>query len=567
MRTIHHKFKKATATSRGKLVVSLFFLVLLLAIIGAVVYWQTNKGQLIRDKLESAIEKKSGGFYTIQYENLELDEITGFLSMSNLTITYDSLKLAALKNAGIMPALLVSVHIPQIIVEGVKTPKALIDHQIEGRKLEIRNPVIEIIYTMQGKDSARKAPSKEFYREILGGLDEIDIDTVSISNAHISTRNTKTNRPGVDIVNANLTLTDLLVDSVANADTTRFLFAKQLAATCGEISWLSENKLYRFIAKGISIHSSSRSADIKNFSVVPQAGETAFVNSLETQDDRLDFAFQDLQFRNLDIPELLNDGLSADTLRIANAAFKIYRDLNIPRDRKNRVGSYPHQILAKLPISIDVGKLVVDAGYLRYKERNHITKKAGEVEFHNIRAEFRNVTNKSKSIAKNNIMNVDVNCRFLNKAPFRVGWAFNLEKNNGQFNVKGSLGTIRATDLNSLTEPMGPARVEKGTINKLDFNFTGNNYRMNGTLVMSYENLKVALLEKDKGSTEWDKKSIGSFVANLLIKNSNPRDEDEEPVMITVKHERDPNRSIFNFTWKSMFSAITQTVGVKQKNR
>jgi hypothetical protein len=565
MRVIHNKFKKATSTSKGKIIISTFFLVILLAIVGAVVYWQTNKKRLIREKLESAIDKKSGGFYSIKYETMEMDEISGFLSITNLSLRYDSAQINALKDIGMVPPTLFTINVPELVIQGVQTPRALIDKEISGRKLEIKNPSIEIIYTMQGKDSARRAPTAELYRQILGNFKEISVDTVLISNASISTFNAKTKQSGVTIGNANMVLLDVHIDSVANADTSRLLFSKQAVATCEEISWKSDNKLYRYLAKNISLHSVNRTATVGAFIVDPQAGEDAFVKSLPTQDDRFDFIFNDLHFKNLDFQELMNDKLIADTLVVDAAVFNIYRDLNMPRDRKNRVGSYPHQVLAKLPAIVDIRKLILQNASLKYKERNNITKKAGEVKFHGIYATIHNLTNRKEALINDNTMNVDISCRFLNKAPFNLSWIFYLGKNNGQFKVKGSLGSIRGEDLNPITEAMGPARIERGVIKGLNFDFNGTDYQMDGTLVMKYKDLKVALLEKDKGSADWDKKSLTSFVANFFIKNSNPRDDDEDAVTVTVTNDRNTNRSIFNVTWKTMFKAISETVGMKKK--
>jgi hypothetical protein len=52
---------------------------------------------------------------------------------------------------------------------------------------------------------------------------------------------------------------------------------------------------------------------------------------------------------------------------------------------------------------------------------------------------------------------------------------------------------------NSLAEPMGPASIKEGRFNGLTFDLHGNEYSMNGNVKLLYDDLKVALLEKDKG--------------------------------------------------------------------
>lgn len=560
MQTIHKEYKKKSSTRRSKLILYISLFILMLAIGGGVLYWQTHKKKFIREKLESAIEKKSGGFYTIKYESLDLDEITGFLSISNLRIGYDTNKYSAMKALHLDPPTLFNILIPEISVEGVKTPKALIDKEIDGRRLTIKNPVIEILYTGRGKDSLRKVPTREIYQQILGNLNQISLDSVSVSGAKLITRNLKTKQTGIELNNASLELIDVKVDSVANADTTRLFYSKKQSIAFENISWLSDDKRYKFRAKNVSSNSVEQDVHIGEFVLDPLKSEQEFVNSIPTQDDRFDFRFNDIVLKNLDYFPLLEEKVNADSMLIRSANFKIYRDLNIPRDNKNRVGDYPHQALQKLPVDIDIRKVILANAFIEYKERNNITKNAGKVQFYDVYATITNLTNNKASIHKNNLMTLVSRSRFLNKTPFNVNWQFRLLDPDGRFSIKGNLGPIDAKELNALTEPMGPARIQKGEIKGLSFDFNGTDHSMEGTMTLLYNNLKIAALEKDKGAKEWDKKSLTSFFANLLIKNSNLPKGDKPARKTSVTNERDPNRSIFNLGWKTIFKGIMETV-------
>ena len=125
------------------------------------------------------------------------------------------------------------------------------------------------------------------------------------------------------------------------------------------------------------------------------------------------------------------------------------------------------------------------------------------------------------------------------------------------------MGSITAREVNPITEPMGPAKLDEGRINSLHFNFEGNNYGMDGNVKMLYENLKLTILEKEEGTKKLDKKTLASFAANLIIKNDNPKGNDD-PRIATVHFDRDTNRSIFHLVWKSLFKGIKETVGIKK---
>jgi hypothetical protein len=79
-----------------------------------------------------------------------------------------------------------------------------------------------------------------------------------------------------------------------------------------------------------------------------------------------------------------------------------------------------------------------------------------------------------------------------------------------------------------------------------------------------YDDLKIYVLERDKGSKELDKKTLATIAANIIIKNSNPQRKKDEPRVIEVQMERDTNRSIFYLVWKSLFKGIKETAGIKK---
>ncbi len=548
--------KKATRQKRFRIVL-LSMSIPIIAIIGfGFWYWGTHKNIIIEKELEKAITKSNEGFYKISYDSMKVDEGTGSLVVSNMKLSHDSLRFKE-KN----PAMLFTIHIPEISVVGVKTKKALLDKEIVGRKLEIKNPVIDLEYTYRGKDSVRNVPTAEIYREVLGNLDLIQIDSVLITNAHVKTSNRKTGKVIIDVKDVNLSLMDLKVDSLTFKDSTRFLFSKSMTINVAKIAWHSPDKLYDYQAEDIVLKSATGNLSIDRISVVPRLGENEFVNAIPTQDDRLNFSFNKVSLSGIDIQRLPDEYIKAETMTIGRSSFKIYRDLARPRDKKNRVGQYPHQVMDDIQLRFNIKKVNVQNAFIEYKERNHITRQSGKVQFHNVNGTITNFTN--DKMASNKVMKAVVNSSFLNKTPLQTNWTFYLFHSKGRFDVAGTIGSIDGQALNTLAEPMGPASIEEGHLNGMTFNLHGNDHSMDGTVKMLYENLDVAILEKDKGATETDKKFLTSLIANVVIKNSNPKGDDEVRVQ-EVHLSRDINRSIFNLCWKTIFKGIQATVGIKQ---
>jgi hypothetical protein len=564
MRTIPQKIKKATSTRRGKWIFFGILTGILGLIAAAVIYWGFYRKQIIRTTLEDTIREKSKGLYKIVYDELDLDEVAGDLAVNNFSLSYDSVKYLAMKNVNDAPPTLLNIKIPSIIVSGVKTPRALIDKEIVGKNLQINDPVIDIVYTNAGRDSLRSTPTKEVYEQILGNLNLIKVDTLIVSNARISTRDINTGDVKVEVINTTIRLLDVSVDSASWSDTTRLLFAKQVDVNAGKVSWKSKERPYSFGLDSVQLNSASGEISVGHFHVDPLLPEDKFIHSLPKQDDRFDFSLKGISIKGMNFPALFKEELFADSISIASASLKIYRDLGYKGGIKGPVKLFPHQSMVKSPLPFQIKKIMLNNAFIEYKERAVISRQAGKVQFYNSYAAITNLTNRQDAAAENNILTIDVKTRFLNKAPLRVTWKFYLFHPNGRFDITGNLGKMDATAVNALSVPMGPARIEKGQINSLTFNLSGNTNNMTGQVKMLYDDLKVSLLQKDDESKKLEKKKLASFAANIMIKNSNPSKKKDEPRVSNVNFTRDKHRSIFHLSWKSLFTGIKESAGIKK---
>ena len=162
-------------------------------------------------------------------------------------------------------------------------------------------------------------------------------------------------------------------------------------------------------------------------------------------------------------------------------------------------------------------------------------------------------------------MTAAINCRLLDQASFSTNWKLYLFDPNGRFDVTGKLGALNGLALNPLAEPFGPAHIREGQINGMEISLHGTNNNMNGTVKLLYDNLKVDVLEKenDDGVLKTDRKTLTSFLANIVIKNSNPKNNEAVRVA-NVSMTRDSNRSMLWLCWKTIFKGIQETVGMKQ---
>lgn len=530
---------------------------LLLAAGAAVTYWWIYRKQFVREQLELAVLDGSDGLYQVRYSKMRMDEVKGWIQFQDLEIEYDSLRFNELVKDGKAPHLLMRIKIPELKINGVKTPRALLGTELSAGNIEIVRPEVQLIYT-RSTDSVKspKMPTASEYDQILGSLDKIILDKLTIHDGTLKTGYLKSKGIPMEMKGVKLELSDIVVDSISSIETHRLLFARDIFVDCEEMSWMSGDNLYRFAMDSVKYQSLSRELQVQRFKIEPQLSEADFTRQLRFADDRFDLSLKKIKAVGLQLAALQRDSLLIDSLYLGKGYFHVYRDLGLPHDGKNRVGTYPHQLLKKAGIAIDIKTVSAAAIDIKYKERSAATRQAGVVHFANTSFRANDVNNTSK---ERNIMDFRIRSTFLN-APLNITWKFYTQANNGRFTIDGHLGQLPAPAANVLAEPMGPARLEEGMVNSINFFINGHDYGATGSVLVLYQDLKVALLKKDDDTKELNKKGLASFAANLMMKKSNPRKRDDKPRKAEVKFERDTRRSIFHLSWKTLFTGIKESV-------
>jgi len=562
MKTIKPNSTKSDAGLQSKRIAGGILVFILTGLGAGLLWWNWYKKELIKTKVEQTVHEKSQGLYKVTYDDLILDEIEGSLSIHNFSLRYDSARIKGLALLDQPPSFLINIHIPEIHVRGVLTPKALIEMELVGRILEVKNPVIEIFETGLGKDSSASPPSQEVYKQILGNLELISIDSILATGAYINVSSLNERKPAIKLENISVSMIDVKVDSASNADTGRFLFSRQLNMEGVRLAWPSANKLYEFNLDSFTLNSKSRTADIKEFHIRTTLSEEAYVNQFPTQKDRFNLVTKNIHLVNLDVKSFFENKLFADSMIISALQFRLYRDLTMKRDRKNRLDKNLQSLLNELPVTTHLGKIIIQNGYLEYKLIGEKTQQPGTLQFSNLFTTIGNFTNDAVMIEKNKVLTVDMNARFLNQSKVNLNWKFYLGRPDGAFDLRGTLNAIDAFQLNPVSRPLAALEFVKGRVNGLQFDLSGNIYGVEGQVQLSYQDLKVKMLKLDEDTQELKKDPLTHLAANIIIRNSSAEKNGEVKVE-QVNYKRDPARSFLSMTWKAVLSGIKQSLGVQ----
>jgi len=537
-------------------------LLIIAAVLVAVSVWQFYKYRIINKKIDKALTEKTKGLYNIRYGQIALDEAAGILHVKNVEITPDTAVYRQMADQKTNPPVLVTITMPALDILGVKTPKALLNKQVEGRKIEITQPTIEILLSHSRKDTTVYDPTRDLSKEQLGKLLKMQVDSVSILRANVIVREMRSNMVVLKGSGISCLLSDMQIDSNAVRDSSRMLFARDLDMTCDEMQFPSESKRYKFQMAGLRFLGKDNTLSIGQLKVIPQLPEEEFVRSFPVQKDRYDFSFEWVRLVHISRGGLWHKRIEADSLSIGKSSFKVYRDLSRPGDTTSKVGKYPQQQLMRLPIPVNIRKMMFAETFIEYKEKNGKSDSAGKLRFFHASAILSNVTNMKTAIARDNACTVSFKAKLLDRAPVSARLVLLLNDRRGRFSIEGNVGSIDVLRLNPLTQPMALARMEKGHISNLHFRISATDSASEGRVVLLYEGLKVSLLKKDKDQNKYDKKGLASMMANIMIKNSNPANA-KEPRTANVRYRRALNKSFFNVIWKTIFTGIKETVGMK----
>jgi hypothetical protein len=331
--------------------------------------------------------------------------------------------------------------------------------------------------------------------------------------------------------------------------------------TAGSFSFFSENKIYRFTAAGLKLNSNGLMT-VKELLLKPQVSEKDFKKTYPYQQDRYDFSFNNLNCTGINYKKFLSSNiLEAEVLRL-EPRLKIFNDRTLPPDKNLTYRPYPHRSLIKMPFLFFIKTIVVKNGAVHYKERAEKSFVTGTPHFTAINGTIDNVTNLPEKIKVNDKLRLTATSLFLGQAKVATAWVLPLRSSDTVFTVKGEIGYMEAAELNQLTEPLAMVSLKSGRINKLTFSINGTEKKATGTATFLYTDLKLEVLKMKE--EELKKKGLATFLANTLVKNENPQNDNIREG--AIYHERDVKKSFFNLVWKSVLSGIKNTVlGKEQK--
>ena len=234
--------KKKNTSLILKVLGGILVVILLIAAV-SLFYWKSIRDKIIEHKLKAMVVHGTDSLYSIKYDSLQFDEVSGSAYLKNIHIIPDTQKIKSLDPQK-MPYIFLDVQISSITVSGMQTQKALAGKKMVGDSVVIEQPEIKM-YSLKPlhRETKIESEAKVIYKEILGNMDLIKLNFISVKNVHLTGFDFYSKEKNFEMVNGKILLEDLLIDSAHNRDTNRVLFCRKAAFNIDSFSTYNNGRI------------------------------------------------------------------------------------------------------------------------------------------------------------------------------------------------------------------------------------------------------------------------------------------------------------------------------------
>lgn len=538
--------------------------VLILLVAGAALYFSAKWKPILTEKIKEAVYNGSQRLYRLDFKDISINLVTGSATIDSVSLIPDTSAFSDLKKLKLAPVHLFQVKLARLQLSRVAVLRAYFKKEIEMNSIILHNPSIHIIHNKVPKKTDTVKDERSLYEQISKTMKSIHVKQIKIVDADLDYIDGGSSKTLNSIRHLNINVKDLLIDSMAQFDTTRFYYTKDIDFELTGYKSLGKDKMYTIKVDTIYGSAIKKSITVSGFKMIPMFPDLTFTRKYKYGKDRYDLDFDQIVFNGVDFIELNTSGnLHARSVKIGPAKAGIFVNRELPPPPNFDKGrNFPHMALKRLPIQAIIDTIKLKNVDVAYTEYNPISMRRGTIYFENLNGNILNVTNDSAQLIKNNHAIAQLNALVMKTSRIDIRINFNLTDKNGAFSFNGEVAPMNMKVLNTVGTNMGLVEIESGQMKKTAFDIKANLQGSSGTVRFLYKDLKVKLLKEDDLGNAPKKKGFLSFLANtLLIKDANPT-KDDPPRIANVTFQRTPSASFFNLLWKSVFIGMREIIGL-----
>ncbi len=533
-------------------------------ITASAIYLNYRWKPILTSRIKKAVQTSTNGLYSIDFENIRTNMITGRISVENIVFLPDTSIFSKMSVDSLAPRHLYKVEVRELILKRVHPWKIYFEGVLEMGSVVIDKPKLEVTFTNSKRNKATVKPdTRTTWQRLVPYLRSLKVQDITFQDADFQYID-KSESPArvTNLKDLTIRISDLLIDSLSQYDKSRLYHTRDIFAELNSYKSVTADSNYTIQIQQFTASTGKGYARIKGFRLIPKLGEMEFSQHFKTQKDRYSISAEEMQLNNIDY-NMLNTQrrLIASGLTLNRADVSIFLNRAMPDSLRDRGKNFPHISLQRFKLEALVDTLFIQDSRVNYSEYNPDSRRKGTVIFSKINGNIRNITNDSASLSKNPRAEAKLTALLMDRGRFNVDMKFDLASPLGAFNFKGNVGQMDADMFNAAIRPLSLIEIKSGSLSKMDFTGEGSTKGVKGMVACYYNDLKIALLEQSEKTTWLKRRGLASIFANvLIIEGENP--SPGRPVRkVSYNYIRPDHSSFFNMIWKGMSSALLGSIG------
>ena len=525
-------------------------------------------GKLIKTSISEFVKTKSKGLYTADIGYLNINILNGNLTVRDLSLIPDTAEYRKREVNDTLPPVLFQLKVKKFRIKDFHILDAIRDRKIDINGIQIENPEITVL-RMQEKTRQSSADKKSekimaiplpkgfnsiAIREILfikGRFDFIDLSGDSVIHQSIPS--------------CSISIKNILVDSVHQGKK-RLFNSDDISIVLNGLSIMSKNKLNLISLGEIGLSTSKNSVYVKDFHLIPQYDRKDYMKKFGWQTDRLDILVPLLTLNRLDLRQLVFEGkFQAGLLEVSDLVVDDYRDKRIPR-KPGFKPPMPQDGLRKLKAYLKIDTVILKNGKATYSEQTG--NEPGTIFFDKMNATLTGLTNDSALLQAGLVSVLKGTAYLMGKGKMDVEFRFRFGDVHNVFSFSGYVGPMDLRQVNPMLTKLLPAEILSGNITHISIPLVvANDDASKGKMTFCYTGLKLKLNNKEETTWGSIKTGVIGWVANDFVVNDDNPAKSGKTKSGLIFFNRDKEKGIINFVWKSVLSGLKSQMGFNSKEQ
>ncbi len=536
-----------------------FLLLLLVALHVAALLWINP----IADKiLRESVSIYSDRLYEITYDYLQVKPLERKLVLRNFHLSFDSSRVG--EQIAFKKNIFVKANARKIELAIGDLQDLFFHRYLLVKKLRLHTPQITIY---NYADSTNHADSTAFnaYSLIQSYFDSMHVQQVDIREANFRLVNIS-GKPFKDFSLAHISasIQNVAIDSGTVYRNFGYPKADNFVLAVKDAAYLLPDSLYHVSVGQVTLYPMQDEIVLSNVRLTPQLDKEQLAKMVGHRKDWISGHIAHVRLQHIDMHKLMVDNLIAvQNLTVDSASLHLYKDKRLKPLPRQKMPSI-REALQQLPVPFSIDTLMVKNGSVLYEEQVPLASEAGQISFDRIYASVYHTTN-IDSLWPQSTLEADAQARFMGTTRLQISMDLPLSSRTGRHKLRGQLDMLPLPVMNRILEPVTFTSIKSGVGHSIKFEIEADDEKATGNVDFVYDDLKIALLNRQDPEDPRFKHKVGSVVANwFVIKADNPT-RNQILRAGPIYYARDDKASVFNYWWRALLTGLKVSVGLEHE--